>query len=105
MQLNLYRMDWIKEMDYKRYLSGDLRELEEIVGIDLLIKILVYFAKTTIYFSEKPIMEMKQEYIRQHYNKCTVKELAKKLNVSERLVYKIGTQKYINKNQVNLFDE
>lgn len=38
-------------------------------------------------------MDMKQEYIRKHYGNKSEKELARMLGVSERLVYKIGSQK------------
>jgi len=96
-------MDWIKEINYKKYLTGDLKDLEEIVGIDLFIKIMERFSKTAIYFSEKPLMEMKQEYIRKKYGEIKEKEIARKLGVSERLVYKIGSQRYIPKNQMDLF--
>lgn len=98
-------MDWIKEIDYKKYLTGDLKALEEVVGIDVLLKIIKAFAKTTIYISEKPLMEMKQEYIRKKFGEIPDKELARKLGVSERLVYKIASQKIYSNNQVGLFDD
>lgn len=86
-------MDWIKEIDYNKYLDGDLKTVVEIVGIDNFIKLCKVFSKTAIYFSEKPFMEMKQEYIRKHYGEKSEKELARMLGVSERLIYKIGSQK------------
>jgi len=86
-------LEWIKEIDYRKHLTGDLAELEKIIGIDNLIKILEYFGKTAIYISEKPILEMKKEYIRKHYGKIGAKELARKLGISERLVYEIGNEK------------
>lgn len=98
-------MDWIKEIDYKKYLTGDLKALEEVVGIDVLLKIIKAFAKTTIYISEKPLMEMKQEYIRQNFGFKPEKELARMLGVSERLVYKIGSQKISGKNQMDMFEK
>ncbi len=98
-------MDWIKEIDYNKYLDGDLKIVVDIVGIDNFIKLFQVFKKTAIYFSERPLMEMKQEYIRKHFGQKSEKELARELGVSERLVYKIGAQKITLNNQQNLFED
>lgn len=98
-------MNWIKEIDYHKFLNGDLKLLLEIIGIDNFIELYLHFAKTAIYFSEKPLMEMKQEYIRKNYGSKSEKELARLLGVSERLVYKIGSQKITINNQQKLFDD
>lgn len=96
--------EWIKEIDYKKYLNGDLKIIVELIGIEAFLKLYSIFAKTTVYFSEKPLMEMKQEYIKKHFGSKPEKELARMLNVSERLVYKIGTQKIVMSNQQSLFE-
>lgn len=98
-------MNWIKEIDYHKFLNGDLKLLLEIIGIDNFIELYLHFAKTAIYFSEKPLMEMKQEYIRKNYGAKSEKELARMLGVSERLVYKIGSQKISSKNQLEIFNK
>lgn len=98
-------MNWIKEIDYNKFLNGDLKLLLEIIGIDNFIELYLHFAKTAIYFSEKPLMEMKQEYIRKNYGSKSEKELARMLGVSERLVYKIGSQKISSKNQLEIFNK
>lgn len=98
-------MDWIKKIDYMKYLDGDLKLVVEIIGIDNFIKLFQVFSKTAVYFSERPLMEMKQEYIRKHFGEKNEKELARELGVSERLVYKIGAQKIILNNQQNLFED
>lgn len=97
--------EWIKEINYQKYLDGDLKILAEIIGIEKLCELYKHFSKTTIYFTERPIMEMKQEYIRKKYGYINEKKLARMLDVSERLIYKIGSEKYINKEQQELFDE
>lgn len=97
--------EWYKEIDYKKYLDGDMKLLEEVIGIDKLMKLFELFSKTAIYFSEKPIMEMKQEYIRKNFGIIPQRQLARMLNVSERLVYKIGAQKITLKDQMKLFSE
>lgn len=98
-------MDWIKDIDYKKFLDGDLKLLVDIVGIEKFSELYRHFAKTAIYFSEKPLMEMKQEYIRQNFGFKPEKELARMLGVSERLVYKIGSQKISGKNQMDMFEK
>ncbi|QKJ99913.1 MAG: hypothetical protein HND40_10250 [Ignavibacteriota bacterium] len=99
------KMGWIKDIDYNKFLDGDLKLLVNTIGIDKFIELYSHFAKTAIYFSEKPLMEMKQEYIRKHFGFKNEKELARMLGVSERLVYKIGSQKVIMSNQQDLFNE
>lgn len=98
-------MEWIKKIEYRKYLDGDLKLLVDIVGIDKFIELYKYFAKTSVYFSEKPLMIMKQEYIKKYYGIKSEKELARELGVSERLIYKIGSQKITITEQQNLFEE
>ncbi|AFH50748.1 Hypothetical protein IALB_3045 [Ignavibacterium album JCM 16511] len=98
-------MDWIKDIDFNKFLDGDLKLLIEIVGVEKFIELYRHFAKTAIYFSEKPLMEMKQEYIRKNFRNKSEKELARMLGVSERLVYKIGSMKVRMNDQGDLFDE
>jgi len=98
-------MDWIKKIDYQKYLDGDLKILHDIIGIDNFIKLFQVFAKTAVYFSERPLIEMKQEYIRKHFGEKSEKELARMLGVSERLVYKIGSQKITLSEQGKLFED
>ncbi|AFH47807.1 Hypothetical protein IALB_0093 [Ignavibacterium album JCM 16511] len=99
------KMDWIKDIDYNKFLDGDLKLLVNTIGIDKFIELYSHFAKTAIYFSEKPLMEMKQEYIRKYFGFKNEKELARMLGVSERLVYKIGSQKVTINNQQDLFND
>lgn len=98
-------MDWIKEIDYNKFLNGDLKIVVDIVGIDNFIKLFKVFSKTAIYFSERPLIEMKQEYIRKHYGTKSGKDLARLLGVSERLVYKIGSQEITMNNQQKLLED
>lgn len=97
-------MEWYKEINYKKYLNGDLKLMEEIVGVDNLMKLYDSFAKTAVYFSETPLMNMKEEYIKKNFGLIPEKQLARMLKVSERYVYKIGAKKVIIE-QENLFNE
>jgi hypothetical protein len=54
---------------------------------------------------DKPLIEMNREYIRKHFGQKNEKELARELGVSERLVYKIGSQKIVLNNQHSLFED
>lgn len=96
--------DWIKDIDYSKFLDGDLELLVDVIGIEKFIELYEYFAKTAIYFSERPLMGMKQEYIKKYFGVKGERELARMLGVSERLVYKIGAQKHTLHNQQSLFD-
>lgn len=98
-------MNWIKKIDYNKFIKGDLKILLDIIGIDNFIKLYETFAKTAVYFSEKPIMEMKQEYIRKYFGTMNVKELARMLGVSERLIFKVAAQRIVPNSQQNLFEE
>lgn len=95
--------EWVKEIDYKQYLSGDLKQLEEIIGLELFLEIVEAFGKTNIYISDRPVMMMKREYIKKKFGVIPDKELARMLRVSERLIYKIANEKYIDDRQTNLF--
>jgi hypothetical protein len=96
---------WYKKIDLKKYLNGDLLEIYDIVGDDLFMKLMERFGKTSVYFSEKPIMDAKIEYIKKHYGERTEKEMARELKVSERLIYKIGSSKYIPSDTFKLFED
>lgn len=95
--------DWIKEVDYDKVLTGDLSVIADVLGIDALIKLWSRFGKTTIYFSEKPIDQLRRQYIKQHKDR-PVKELARKLDVSEMFVYNVLNENSVKANQVGLFE-
>jgi hypothetical protein len=84
---------WYKEIDYKKFLTGDLKIIEEEFGIDILMRMYELFGKTNIYFSEKPLIDMKIEYIKKklskNYNSDTLKKLCREMHLSERIIHKI----------------
>lgn len=98
-------MEWYKEINYKKFLKDELKMIEEHFGIDILMGLYELFSKTAVYFSEKPLMEMKQEYIRKKFGTIPDKQLARMLKVSERLIYKVASQKVIMNDQEDLFDD
>jgi Mor family transcriptional regulator len=80
--------EWIKEIDVESHLDPNSALLVEICGIDVFMRLAETFGKTQIYFSTSAIWSMKREFIRKNRERYTTKELARKLDVSESLVYK-----------------
>lgn len=91
------KYEWLKEVDYNKIITGDLKNILEIVGIDSFIKLYEQFCSTSIYFSEKFIFNAKREYIKNNPASST-KELARKLMISEWFVQ--VTKKNLNKKKV-----
>jgi len=60
-------MDWIKEIGENPdlYLNGDMKEIADIIGFENLIKLICKFNKTTVYFSEKALFNLKKQYVLQ----------------------------------------
>jgi Mor family transcriptional regulator len=47
---------------------------------------------------------MKVEYIRENIGLKSVKELARKVGLSERMIYKIANEKHQKLNQIEMFE-
>jgi len=84
------QLDWIKEVEWKKHLKGDMRQIADRTGIDTLIELWECFGKTSVYFSEEMLNELRKGYILRYYRKGNVKELARKLDASETFVYEIA---------------
>ena len=98
------KLDWLKEIRWKKFLSGDLAEVAEVIGEDAFLDLWSCFAKTTIYLSEKPLVSMQREYIRLNKDQ-SVKELARTLNCSEMFVYNCRADNKLKEDQINMFEE
>jgi hypothetical protein len=81
-------LDWIKNMDYAAYFPEEYNEMIELIGIDKFLTVYERFSKTQIYFSEKPLNALRREYILKN-PETEAKELARKLDVSDRYIYKV----------------
>lgn len=95
-------LDWIKEINWDESLKGDLKEVANLCGIDTLLILWENFGKTNIYFSEKPLDTLRRKYIIQNKDK-SVKELARKLEVSEMFVYNCLQELKLKEDSYNLF--
>lgn len=81
------QLNWIKELNWKKDLKGDMREIAEHTSIEVLISLWEMFGKTSVYFSEDALNELRRKYIIMHFNKGKVKEIARKLDTSQSFVY------------------
>jgi len=95
--------DWVKETNYEEKFPEEYKAIINEIGLDNFLKLFRLFAKTPIYFSERPIYELKKEYILKHKNKPP-RELARILGMSERGVYKILNETGFAPEQMNLFN-
>lgn len=87
------KMEWIREFtkeELDRILSDSkdaLALIYNLCGLETMIQ-MCEFRGMSLYISNKTIYKLMREYIRKFY-KNNVKELAQKLNVSEKYVYKV----------------
>jgi len=81
-------LDWLDEIDFRSLLTGDMKLIADQCGMDVLKRLLVGVPKIHVYVSEKPLVEAQKRYIEKHYRQGNAKEIAAKLGVSERFVFK-----------------
>jgi len=97
-------LEWVKEIkDWKKFLTGDLAEVADIIGADSFLELWNAFAKTNIYLSEKPLDALRREYIRQNKDK-DVKTLARALNCSEMFIYSCQKETKLKDSQIDMFE-
>ena len=100
----MIRTDWIQELEWQKLLPGEMKEVAEIIGIENTLKLMEKFGKTHVYFTEKPLMEMKRLYIELHLDDEDVRaqDLARCLKVSERFVFQVISEWKSKKNDSKL---
>lgn len=87
-------MDWLREIEIKDLLTGDVALIEEACGLDILIQLWEKLPSINLFISTKPLREARKRYIRKFYDGSNVKNLAQMLNCSERFVWEtIGEKK------------
>lgn len=84
-------MNWMKDININEVkdIDSNSKLIIKELGIDTLIKLTEMFGKSSIYFSEKIIYRMKRQYVIQHREQMTVKEMSRKIGVSEKFIYNI----------------
>lgn len=85
------KLDWLDEIkeELPELLSGDAELIYTQCGYDVFKLLYQNFAGMNLYLSGKPLREAMRRYIRKRYSQSNLKELAMKLGVSERYVYKV----------------
>lgn len=80
-------LEFIKQIDYDKYLNEDQRRIVERFGVDVLIGLHEEFGKMSVYFSTEPFTSMAHEYVSKMKHKKSARELAREFGKSERWVY------------------
>lgn len=96
---------WAENADLSKISDPDFRDMAELIGIDLACKVWERFLKLNLYFKEKPLLEIKGEFIRANFPRMTVRELAAATRTSEQFVYNVLNERCIIKGQQDLFPE
>jgi hypothetical protein len=97
------KLEWLREVEWKEDLNPDQVKIIELVGFDNFIKLQGEFAKTHVYFTEKPIMELVKKYIQANSN-MTTKDLARKLGMSEFFVSSELGKREKDTDQIDIFE-
>lgn len=84
-------MNWMEDININEVkdIDSNSKLIIKELGIGTLIKLTEMFGKSSIYFSEKIIYRMKRQYVIQHREQMTVKEMSRKIGVSEKFIYNI----------------
>ena len=97
------RADWIKSIpDYERFFTPEEREMIAAIGIDNFIALLEKFAKTSFYFSNKSINDLRKRWVVINKN-VPYDEAARILGVSVSSIYNWRDEK--NTDNLSLFNE
>jgi len=84
------KVEWIKELskeEIEKALEGDLELVYSLCGLDMLLSLWEHFSGMNIYVSTKPLRVLQRSYIKKNFTGGNIKELARKLGVSEKFVY------------------
>lgn len=96
------KTDWIKDIpSFEQCLTAQEREMVEEIGLDNFIKLINRFGKTSFYFSEKSINELRREWVLLNKN-IPYDEAARTLGVSVASIYQ--WRKSGNSDNLELFD-
>lgn len=84
-------MNWMEDININEVkdIDSNSKLIIKELGIGTLIKLTEMFGKSSIYFSEKIIYRMKRQYVIQHREQMTVKEMSRKIGVSEKFIYNV----------------
>ena len=99
-------LDWMDELDMNQFLTGDAKMIYATCGHDVFKVLWSRMQGIPIYPSKTAIQQAMRAYIRKNFNGTNQKDLALKLNVTERFVREvIGTNPRGLKDTIEMFDE
>lgn len=98
-------LEWIKTLDFEKYLSEDEKDMVRILGVNKYLELLDRFKKTTVYFTDRSILAAKKDFIVLN-RKTPAKQLARDLELSEMTIYNVLREYSNSRNDdnLNLFD-
>ena len=65
------KYDWVHKIEFEKYLYGEFKDMVNLIGIEHTLALFDYFSKQQIYFSEKPLKELKKIYVLKHKHNNT----------------------------------
>lgn len=82
---------WLRDVNWKRGLRGDLREIAEACGIETLIVLMQNFEHLQVGFNPTHLRPLLRQYVREH-PEISCRQLARVFGVSERFAQKLLTE-------------
>lgn len=86
------KYNFIKKLDWKKFLNEDELAIAEKFGIDGLLWMINHFKGMPVYFTEARLDEMAKEYIKTNPDGLSSKELARMFNYSLMTIYRHNKQ-------------
>ncbi|MEM4658290.1 MAG: helix-turn-helix domain-containing protein [Candidatus Methanosuratincola sp.] len=86
-------LDWIREVEIEDLLKNDTKLIAKKVGIDVLIRLWEQLSSFNLYISTVPIARARLRYIAKFYDGTNAKEIASRLGISERTLYRLLSMK------------
>ena len=82
------KLDWMKEVDWKKGLTEDLRMVLSIFGEDVVLRLLDRLAGHRIHVSTTAIRKARHEYIKKFAGRKSARSISVTLGISLELVQK-----------------
>jgi len=98
---------WANDLNVSELLTGEMKEICELIGVESFLLLIDRFNKTPIYFSDRVLLPMKRAYIIKRRGEVEARQLARELEVSERFIYNVFEEASggVDKRQLDMFGE
>ncbi len=97
-------LDWLSKVDLRQYLPFEHQLIYDAIGFEAYLKMTQAVSKMTVYFTERPIELAKRDFVMNCSAGMSAKEICTLLDMSEKTVYRILSEKTVKTNQLNLLD-